>query len=163
MANVLIGEALAEAKHWLDKTAEVARGAGCGRAQCGTVIVNGGEVIAEGVNSPPAELESQRRCDKKHELKAGFKSDRTCCIHAEQRAVMNALRTSSDNLAGSTLYFCRVDENGERKISGRPYCTICSKMALDAGVGFWVLEHAEGITKYAADEYNDISFEYDGT
>lgn len=43
-------------------------------------------------------------------------------------------------------------------MAGKPYCTICSKMALDAGVSEWVLWHDKGITIYDANEYNEISF-----
>ena len=134
----------------------------CDRAKCGTVIVNNNKVIASGYNAPPAELESQKRCNKKHELAKGFKSDRTYCVHAEQRAIMDGLAKSSNEVKGSTLYFTRINAEGELLNSGKPYCTIRSKMSLDAGAKYWVLSHEDGVKMYDAEEYNNISFAYDG-
>lgn len=37
-------------------------------------------------------------------------------------------------LEGSILFFIRLDENDNPKRSGEPYCTICSKSALDVGI-----------------------------
>jgi hypothetical protein len=54
----------------------------------------------------------------------------------------------------------RLDMNDEIVKAGKPYCTICSKMALDAGVSEFVLLHDEGIAVYDTDEYNRLSFEH---
>lgn len=147
---------------WIEAAAKLAREQSrCGRARCGSVIVQNGEVIGEGVNSPPGNDGQQSRCSRKHELKDGFKSDRTCCVHAEQRAVMDALKRRSGELQGATLYFIRLDDSGEPKPSGQPYCTICSKMALDAGIAEFVLWHGkDGLVAYDTREYNDLSFAY---
>ena len=62
----------------------------------------------------------------------------------------------------SRLYFIRLDKNGTSSRAGKPYCTICSKLALDLGVSKWVLFHNEGefcgFYEYDAEEYNQISF-----
>lgn len=147
---------------WIEYAASLAREhSRCGRSKCGSVIVRDCEVIGEGFNSPPGERESQSRCERKAELKDGFKSDRTCCVHAEQRAVMDALKSRSGFLKGSTLYFIRLDDQGQPQSSGMPYCTICSKMALDAGIEWFVLWHGgEEIVAYGTEEYNDLSFAY---
>ena len=58
------------------------------------------------------------------------------------------------------LFFIRLDENDEPKHSGKPYCSICSKMALDAGIKKFVLWHKEGWTAYDTKEYNDLTFQY---
>ena len=136
----------------------VATQAQCGRAKCGCVLVSDGVIIGEGFNRPPGGLENQRRCHRKYEIGPGFRSDRTCCMHAEQRAILNALLRYPEKVMGSKLYFCRVDEAGLRIFSGKPYCTICSKMALEVGVAAFVLEHAEGLINYETQEYNDLSF-----
>jgi len=149
-----------EEMKWIDAAAEVAVHATCLRAKCGSVIVKDGAVIGSGYNAPPGGKVSQQRCLRKGELKEGFKSDRTCCVHAEQRAIMDALARNPEKLAGSTLYFARVDSEGNSEFSGKPYCTICSKMALDVGIAHFVLFHKEGITAYDTEEYNDLSFAY---
>jgi hypothetical protein len=42
--------------------------------------------------------------------------------------------------------------------AGAPYCTICSKMALDVGLRWFGLWHETGIRMYDTREYNDLSF-----
>ncbi|MBO4517078.1 hypothetical protein J5751_06735 [bacterium] len=56
-------------------------------------------------------MESQRRCtcDKKsYDFKV---TDKTCCIHAEQRAMFDALRNHPNELIDSELFFIRLDSN----------------------------------------------------
>lgn len=148
-----------EAIQWMNKAAEIARKALCLKAKCGTVIVRDSEIIGEGYNAPPLDQEENRTCNK--EFGSGKpKYDRTCCMHAEWRAIMNATKRNSEKLKGSKLYFTRVDGNGEIKQSGKPYCTVCSRMALDAGIAYFILWHEEGICEYPTDEYNKFSYEY---
>ena len=156
----LSGKEKEEAKNFMDLAAIVANGSSCLRTKCGSVIVKDIEVIGYGFNSPPG----NKRLEKclKDDLPDGFKSDKTCCIHAEERAIMLALRKDPQGitLLGSRLYFIRLDEKGEKTFAGRPYCTICSKMALDVGISEFTLWHEEGICVYGTEEYNKISVEY---
>jgi len=155
----LKGQQEKEAIQWMYKAAEVAKKALCLKAKCGTVIVKDDEIIGEGYNAPPLDQEENRTCDK--EFGPGKQNyDRTCCMHAEWRAIMDALRRSPEKIKGSKLYFTRVGEKGEIKKSGKPYCTVCSRMALDAGIEKFVLWHEEGICEYSTGEYNRLSYEY---
>lgn len=87
----------------------LAKTAGCHDWQCAAVIVSkGGEIIGEGVNSPPGNLESARRCHADKTLLHRKVSDKSCCVHAEQRAIADAMRRHPAELAGSTLYYCRL-------------------------------------------------------
>lgn len=147
-----------EGENWMESAAEVARQATCGRSKCGSVIVKDGEIIGEGFNSPVGNLESQRRCGVEKSSYHAKVTDKTCCVHAEERAIMDALRRNPEKLAGSTLWFIRLDEDGKPKSSGKPYCTICSKLAFDTGIEEFVLWHESGITAYSTDEYNDLSY-----
>ena len=85
-------------------------------------------------------------------------TDKTCCIHAEQRAIIDTL-TNKENIEGSDLYFTSVDKKNI-VYSENPYCTICSKLALDIGIKNFILWHKEGIRAYDAEEYNNLSFNY---
>jgi len=159
----LSGEEEKQARIFLDEAADVARGSTCKRARCGSVIVNDGEVIGAGFNSPPGDNESQRRCHIKKDTYHKKVTDKTCCIHAEQRAIMNALKRNHEKLHGARMYFIRFDKEGnERPLDEhwKPYCTICSKMALDSGISDFVLAHKDGILIYNMEEYNDISFQF---
>lgn len=148
-----------EAIEWMNKAAEVAKQALCLKAKCGAIIVKDGKIIGIGYNAPPLDKEENRMCDKEFGL-GKPKYDRTCCLHAEWRAIMDALRNYPDRIKGSKLYFTRVDENGQIKKSGKPYCTVCSRLALDTGIEKFLLWHEEGIGEYATDEYNRLSYEY---
>ena len=75
---------------------------------------------------------------------------------------MDALQHHPEKIKDSRLYFIRLDEQGDKLKAGKPYCTICSKMTLDAGIAEFTLWHEEGICVYGAEEYNGLSFQYQG-
>lgn len=137
--------------------ATLAHNSCCFRAKCGAVIVKNGKVIGQGWNSPPGNVCIQKCL--KDDLPKDFKSDKTCCIHAEDRAVRDALARAPVEVKGSQLFFIRLDDKGEMKIAGKPYCTMCSKLALDVGITEFVLLQEEGITAYDTTEYNLISYQ----
>ena len=148
---------------FLTACAKLAARATCLRSRCGSVLVDkDGEVVGEGFNSPAGNLESQRRCLANKDLLHRKVTDKTCCVHAEQRAVTDALRRHPDKVPGSTLYFIRLGPDGRPSRAGEPYCTACSKAALDAGVATFVLWHVDGPTAYGTDEYNLLSYGYQG-
>lgn len=143
----------------MQSAAELAKRATCHRAKCGTVIVANNTIIGRGYNAPPLDNEANRTCD----VKPGPgkpKYDRTCCVHAEWRAILDAVGHHPKEIIGSTLYFTRVNERGEIKKSGQPFCTVCSRLALDAGVAKFVLWHEAGIAEYPTAEYNTLSYHY---
>ena len=133
----LSGQEKEQAVHYFQEAEKIARQATCFRSRCGSVIVKDGLIIGSGFNSPPLH-KTLDHC-LKDSLPKDFKSDKTCCLHAEQRAIMDALRHHSDKIIGSRIYFTRLDEKGLAKKSGKPYCTICSKMSLDAGIAEFAL------------------------
>jgi deoxycytidylate deaminase len=144
----------------LIKTAEVARSSTCNRSHCGSVIVKDNEIIGRGFNSPPGNKEESRRCSCSKTSYAQKVTDKTCCVHAEQRAMIDALINNPTKITDSRLYFIRLDKEDNPAYSGQPYCTICSKMALDLGIKEFVLFHKEGICVYDTQEYNELSFNY---
>jgi dCMP deaminase len=158
--KVLSGKEGDEAETFLDIAAKVAEKSTCARKKCGSVIVKSKKIIGQGYNSPPRNIESQRRCSNDKDSYDKRITDKTCCVHAEQRAIMDALRKNPDRVVGSRLYFMRLGDSNIKKFSGKPYCTICSKMAIDAGIKEFVLWHKEGITVYDTVEYNDLSYQY---
>ncbi len=170
--RILSGYELTQAEHWLEEARQVALRSRCSSSRCGTVIVtqHGQErIIGSGFNAPPTGLQEGRysknpcRCVRKEELKPLFKSDKTGCMHAEQVAIMDALKNDPTSLQFSRLYFVRLDDNDQIKPSGNPYCTICSKMTLQAGIPeFALIHHGGNVTVYDSFEYNELSFQYNG-
>lgn len=135
--------------------------------KCGAVIVSpGGLIIGSGYNAPPADDESVRMCGKTATLPHTRKpkSDITCCTHAEVRAVMDATEHHPDKLPNSTLYFMRVDFETEAFTdAGDPYCTLCSRTVMDAGVGEFALYSVGGANIYPLGEYNLRSYAFHET
>jgi deoxycytidylate deaminase len=153
----------AESAHerWFEQAVLVARGGLCLRAQCGSVIVRNGEVVGRGHNGPPRDDVSHRRCaDAAYDRMKKPKYDLTCCVHAEWRAIMDALVHEKGELEGSALYYVRLDETGKRKPSRNPFCTVCSRLALDTGISVFALWHEEGITLYDTVMYNERSYAF---
>ncbi|MCX6755080.1 MAG: deaminase [Candidatus Nomurabacteria bacterium] len=131
----------------------------CLRDKCGAIIVLGDKIIGRGFGAPVNDDITQRKCHLNLINSKKPKSDRTCCLHAEWRAIIDAIKNMKD-ITGSTLYFTRVDEEGNILKSGEPYCTVCSRLALDNGIKYFALWHDDGIKLYNTKEYNDLSYEF---
>jgi deoxycytidylate deaminase len=143
---------------YFEKAAEAAANSCCLRSKCGAVLVKDNEIIGVGFNSPPLNKKLEK-CIK-DELNPEFKSDKTCCIHAEDRALREGLKYDPKKVLDARMYFIRLDDRGEMKRSNSPYCTMCSKMALDEGIAEWALWQDNGVAIYDAEEYNNVSFNY---
>lgn len=128
-------------QNYFEEAQKQARLATCNRAHCGAVVVSKeGRIIGRGYNAPPQGDESQRMCDVELDQSIKKNNDKTCCVHAEWNALIDALKHHGDTVDGSTLYFMRVDDQGEFTEAGDPYCTVCSRLALESGIkafGLW--------------------------
>lgn len=156
----LSGNEAQQAQTYISQAITIAKNATCARSKCGSVIEQAGEIIGSGFNSPPQDLEDQRRCTNDKDTYAKKVTDKTCCVHAEQRAIFDALRKNPTKLSGARLYFIRLDSHDMPLRADAPYCTICSKMALDVGIAEFVLWHDAGICVYDTQEYNTLSYSF---
>lgn len=151
------------ANKYIEEAKLTAQSSTCQSAECGAVIVKGNEIIGRGFNSPPGNNEAKRRCGiDKSEYDQGV-TDKTCCVHAEQRAIMDALAHHPDQLKGAKLYFVRFYPDGRQRLLGgdiQLYCTICAKMMFDVGIVEFVLCHQKGICAYSDDEYIEEAYNY---
>jgi len=145
---------MTQAEYWLERAAFEARRATCQSARCGAVLVLGDRCVGMGSNGPA--VGSRLRCNDTAPSTRRPKSDRTCCVHAEWRALLQSWPTTN-----TTLVFTRVDDTGQRVSSGLPYCTVCSRLALASGVRSWVLEHEGVVCEYDAETYDELSYAYD--
>ena len=154
------------AEKYINEAIVIAQKATCERAKCGAVIIKDGEIIGRGFNSPPGNNESERRCMNEKSAYDPKVTDKTCCMHAEQRAVIDALKNHAEKLGGSKLYFARFYANGEQRLNGgnggknQLYCTVCTKIMFDVGVSEFILPHVDGIAAYNSNEYLTRSFNY---
>jgi deoxycytidylate deaminase len=147
---------------WMKEAAQTAQKALCLKSKCGVVIVKDGKIIGRGYNAPPLDDITARTCLEDVSNVGKEKYDKTCCLHAEWRAIMDALAHHSDKVEGADLYFVRVDDQGHIKKSGNPYCTVCSRLALDVGLARFALWHEAGIKCYDTKLYNHLSAHYVG-
>ena len=141
--------------------ARVAKKSTCLRGHCGSVIVNkSGQVIGEGYNSPPLNDEENRTCLEEYTATEKLRFDKTCCIHAEWRAIIDALKHQPKDISGSTLYFMRIDKNGEFTDAGKPSCTTCSRLALESGIKYFALWENGKPAVYDTKTYNRLSYDF---
>src|SRR6185503_9673214 len=117
--------------HILHDCVQLALKSTCHRSKCGSLIVanpswftalspelkenkcvfhDNTTVIGRGYNSMPCNVTGA--CVK-DELPATFKSDRTCCVHAEQRAIMAAIAHAPKLVEGSVLFFIRLNDQNQ--------------------------------------------------
>lgn len=156
----IVGDEYRSMLPYFKAAANIATQATCSRASCGSVIVKEGKIIGEGSNGPPLGNEENRRCEVAWDFSIKPKYDKTCCVHAEWRAVIDASKRNGADIEGSRLYFMRIDENGGFTDAGEPYCTVCSRLTMESGVSEFVLWNAEGADVYSLAEYDRKSADY---
>lgn len=145
---------------YFKQAGEAASKATCHRALCGSVIVSRDNVvIGTGYNAPPLNDGAQRKCDVEYSSVKKPKSDKTCCVHAEWNAILDALKNHPKEIDGSTLYFMRIDDSGEFTQAGDPYCTVCSRLALQSGISSFGLWN-DGPRMIDTKKYNLISYDF---
>lgn len=147
-------------EEFFEEAGRVAQKATCNRAHCGAIIVSKDQrIIGRGYNAPPHGDEAQRMCDAPLDQSIKRNNDKTCCVHAEWNAILDALKHNTDRIEGSTLYFMRVDDHGNFTEAGEPYCTVCSRLALESGVAVFGLWN-EGPEMIDTATYNQKSYAY---
>ena len=156
----ITGRQLATALPYFTAAAEQAKNSTCYNGKCGTVIVKDGQIIGQGFNGPALGSEANRTCQSDYDLSKKPKFDKTCCIHAEWRAILDACKRNADKITGSVLYFMRVDDDGNFTDAGAPYCTTCSRLTLESGVAQFALWNADGADVYDSTEYNKKSYSF---
>lgn len=148
--------------HYFEEARKVATLATCHQAHCGSVVVSiDGQIIGKGYNAPPLGDESQRMCDEQLHSDKKPNADKSCCVHAEWNAVIDALQHHGDKIEGATLYFMRVNAENERTGAGVPWCTICSRLVLQSGIAhFGLWQEGEGPKMLDTSAYNIESYAF---
>ena len=146
---------------YFQEAAKEAKLATCHRAKCGCVIVAADKsIIGRGHNSPPGDDEAQRTCDiADYDFSVKPKYDKTCCVHAEWKAILDACKRRGKAIEGSTLYFMRINDKGEFTNADAPYCTVCSRLTLESGVKWFVLWNGAPQV-YDTSKYNKLSYDF---
>lgn len=158
--RILEGEEAKRGEGFMKEAAVIAQQATCLRRRCGAVIISRGEVIGAGFNSPARGESPGERCQYDKTRYHSKVTDKTCCMHAEVRAILSALQQHPEKVEGAMLFFVSIGPDNQVLFSGKPYCTICSKLALDVGLAEFVLWHASGMAAYDTAEYHELSYNY---
>jgi dCMP deaminase len=146
---------------WFNEAARIAQNALCARAHCGAVIVVDNKIVGQGYNAPPCDDMTNAMCTiDDYDRSKKPKYDLTCCVHAEWRAIMDALSHHPSLIKGSTLYYVRLATDGSIRSSSEPFCTVCSRLALDVGITQFGLFHKDGLRIYDTKVYNEQSYAY---
>jgi len=144
-----------EIKKYMEIAAEEAKKSTCKKSQRGAVIVKDGKIIGKGYNKVTIE-DLCNPCIREN-INDNSRVELCSAIHAEQMAIIDAVK-SGESLEGSRMYHIKL-KNGEPKPSGKPSCTVCSRMLYVAGIEL-VLWHEDGYAIYTPEELNRLSFEY---
>lgn len=103
---------------------EEAKNANCVKGKVGAVIVLNEEILGKGNNSVPngcIPCTEDTCLRKKHSLKSGERQEICRVVHAEQNAILNALKNGYD-LSDSTIYVTKSP------------CMICAKLIINVGI-----------------------------
>ena len=103
---------------------EESKKANCAKGKVGAVIVLNGKILGRGNNSVPigcipCTIDTCLR--KKYNLKSGERQEICRVVHAEQNAILNALKNGY-NLNNSTIYVTKSP------------CMICAKLIINVGI-----------------------------
>ncbi len=145
-------------EEYLRLAAEEAKKSTCKKSKRGAIIVKPGEYYELGHNK----VTDERFCSPciREDIKDNSRVELCSAIHAEQMAIFNAaIYCRNADLSGSRLYHIKVKD--EKMVpSGKPSCTVCSRLIVGSGISEVVLWHPEGYAIYDAEEFNELSFKY---
>ena len=129
----------------------------CVRRKVGAIIVKNDRILSTGYNGSPSGLpnciDDCNRCYRsKHNIPSGQMLDLCFAVHAEQNAIMNALKTGED-LKGAVLY-----------VNTFP-CSTCFKLAIQSGIKeiYYVDEYENEFTRNMAEEAGVKLIKVDGS
>ena len=129
----------------------------CMRRKVGAVIVKDNRILATGYNGAPCGLpnciDNCNRCYRSaHNIPSGQMLDMCYAVHAEQNAIMNALKTGED-LKGAVLY-----------VNTYP-CVTCFKLTVQSGIKevYYIDEYENEFTKQMAEEAGVELVKLDGS
>ena len=129
----------------------------CMRRKVGAVIVKDNRILSTGYNGAPSGIpnciDNCNRCYRSaHNIPSGQMLDMCYAVHAEQNAIMNALKTGED-LKGAVIY-----------INTYP-CVTCFKLIVQSGIRevYYIDEYENEFTKHMAKEAGVHLVQLDGS
>lgn len=144
-------------EYYMNIAVQVSLRSTCMRRKVGAVIVKDNRILSTGYNGAPSGLpnciDDCSRCYRSaHNIPSGQLLDMCYAVHAEQNAIMNALKTGED-LKGATLY-----------VNTYP-CVTCFKLTVQSGIKevYYIDEYENEFTKQMAKEAGVKLVQLDGS
>lgn len=129
----------------------------CLRRKVGSIIVKDNRILSTGYNGAPSSLpnccDDCTRCYRSaHNIPSGQMLDMCYAVHAEQNAILNAMKTGED-LRGASLY-----------VNTYP-CATCMKLTLQVGIRniYFIDDYENEFTKNMAKEAGCKLIKMDGS
>lgn len=143
--------------YYMNIAVQVSLRSTCMRRKVGAVIVKDNRILSTGYNGAPSGLpnciDNCERCYRSaHNIPSGQMLDMCYAVHAEQNAIMNALKTGED-LKGAVLY-----------VNTYP-CVTCFKLTVQSGIKevYYIDEYENEFTKQMAREAGVNLVKLDGS
>ena len=139
--------------YYMDLAAKEAKKSTCVKSQRGVVVVKNDRIIGKGHNKVTF-LQLCSPCIREN-IVDNSRVELCSAIHAEQMALIGV---DKELLKGARMYHIKL-KNGDMRPSGKPSCTVCSRILYIAQIEF-VLWRKEGYAVYQPEELNKLSFKY---
>ena len=143
--------------YYMNIAVQVSLRSTCMRRKVGAVIVKDNRILSTGYNGAPSGLpnciDNCNRCYRSaHNIPSGQLLDMCYAVHAEQNAIMNAMKTGED-LKGAVLY-----------VNTYP-CVTCFKLTVQSGIKevYYIDEYENEFTKQMAKEAGVKLVKLDGS
>jgi deoxycytidylate deaminase len=145
-----------EMEKYVLEAAKEAKKSTCRKSQRGAVIVKNAKTIGRGHNKVTID-DFCNPCIRE-DIKDNSRVELCSAIHAEQMAILDALRRNED-LKGSRLIHVKV-KDGKIRPTKDVSCTVCSRIIIESGISEIVLVEEGGFALYSPEEFNKKSFEH---
>ena len=144
-------------EYYMNIAIQVSLRSTCIRRKVGAIIVKDNRILSTGYNGAPSGLpnccDDCKRCYRSaHNIPSGQMLDMCYAVHAEQNAILNAMKTGED-LRGASLY-----------VNTYP-CATCMKLTLQVGIRniYFIDEYENEFTKNMAKEAGCQLVKMDGS
>lgn len=152
--KTLKGQELKEAQRYIRKAADFSGESICSKFRIGAVLEKNGKIIGKGFNGPIGKACNPCLLNLLHK---GIKTELCFAMHAEERAVVDAIEKGHDT-SGTTLYTTYV-KNNKPTSTEDSFCAHCSRILLESDVERVVLPEKGGLSSYDINEFYDLSFD----
>lgn len=156
--RILEGKELEDAITYCGIAAKVAVHSNCRKSKNGTVLVQDGDIIGHGYNTP---IPGNKECNPclRENIHDNGRIELCHALHAEHVTVDRALELGIDDFRGSVMYHARL-KKGIIALDNTPTCTHCSRLIRHKGIEGFVMKQGDNHVYYDAEKFDRESYIY---